>query len=112
MPWHLITPYPESIELNAAGMAVVEVAGKRICLAQFKGQWFAFSAKCPHASGPMEAGFIDAVGNVVCPVHRYRFSIRNGRNTSGEGFFLKTYPLEMKEEGLYIEIKSGGLFGF
>ena len=54
------------------------------------------------ASGIMADGFIDAAGMVVCPLHRYRFSLQNGRNTSGEGYYLKTYPTQMKEDGLYV----------
>jgi len=50
----------------------------------------------------MADGFIDATGQVVCPLHRYRFNIKNGRNTSGEGYYLKTYPLERREDGLYV----------
>jgi nitrite reductase/ring-hydroxylating ferredoxin subunit len=42
------------------------------------------------------------VGNIVCPLHRYKFSLVNGRNVSGEGYYLKTYPVEQREDGLYI----------
>jgi len=50
----------------------------------------------------MADGFVDGMGQVVCPLHRYRFNIKNGRNTSGEGYYLKTYPLEQRADGIYI----------
>ena len=88
-------------------MAITEAGGKKITLAVFNGQVFAFAQKCPHASGVMADGFIDALGNVVCPLHRYKFSMANGRNTSGEGYYLKTYPVETRDDGIYVGIETG-----
>jgi 3-phenylpropionate/trans-cinnamate dioxygenase ferredoxin subunit len=34
--------------------------------------------------------------------------MENGRNTSGEGYFLKTYPLETREDGIYAGMEEGG----
>jgi 3-phenylpropionate/trans-cinnamate dioxygenase ferredoxin subunit len=28
--------------------------------------------------------------------------MKNGRNTTGEGYFLKTYPVEQRQEGIFI----------
>ena len=47
---------------------------------------------------------MDALGNIVCPLHRYKFSIKNGRNTSGEGYFLKTFAIEVREDGIFVGI--------
>ncbi len=92
-------------------MSVIEVEGKKITLVTFKESIFAIAHKCPHASGIMADGFIDGLGNVVCPLHRYKFSLENGRNTSGEGYYLKTYPVLLNNEGLFIGI-SKKMFGF
>jgi len=100
--WHKITETPVSLIWQPNNMGIVEVAGKKITLGKFQDQIFAFAQKCPHASGIMADGFIDAAGMVVCPLHRYRFSVQNGRNTSGEGYYLKTYPIQMREDGLYV----------
>ena len=54
---------------------------------------------------------MDGAGNIVCPVHHYRFNIKNGRNTSGEGYFLKTFRVQVREEGIFIEIADSSLFG-
>ena len=82
--------------------AEIIIAGKKICVSKFKDQWHACSSRCPHAGGSMAEGYIDALGNIVCPVHHYRFSTQNGRNTSGEGYFLKVYKVEKREDGWYI----------
>ncbi|TAH07695.1 MAG: (2Fe-2S)-binding protein [Sphingobacteriia bacterium] len=93
-------------------MAIVEADGKKLTLAQYKNQIYAFAHKCPHASGIMADGFIDEAGKVVCPLHRYKFSIENGRNTSGEGYYLRTYPVKQDETGVYIGIKPTSFFNF
>jgi Ferredoxin subunits of nitrite reductase and ring-hydroxylating dioxygenases len=109
--WHCIAASAAELFFNDSGIAVVEVRGKKICIGRFGERLFAFAYKCPHASGIMDEGYIDAVGNVVCPVHRYKFSLQNGRNTSGEGYYLKTWPLREEEDGVYLGMESG-LFGW
>lgn len=101
-------------ELNFATnqIAVVELKGKKICIGKYKDELFGFPYKCPHAGGIMADGYIDALGNIVCPLHRYKFSMATGRNTSGEGYYLKHWKVERREDGIYLEQESGGLFGW
>ncbi len=84
-------------------MCVVEANGKKITLGKHNNQLVAFAYKCPHAGGIMADGFFDAMGNVVCPLHRYRFSTKTGRNSTGEEF-LKTFKIEVNEEGIFVEV--------
>ena len=111
--FHKIADHSAELSFSQQGIAVVEINGKKICITRFKDQWFGFAYKCPHASGIMAEGYVDAVGNVVCPVHRYKFSLQNGRNTSGEGYYLKTYPVEVRDESIWVGFpEGGGLFGW
>ncbi len=86
---------------------------KLVCMALVKDQLKACAAKCPHAGAQMAEGYIDGLGNIVCPLHRYKFSLSGGRNVSGEGYFLKTYAVEERADGIYvgIEEKNGFLCG-
>ncbi|NLR79111.1 Rieske (2Fe-2S) protein [Chitinophaga eiseniae] len=88
----------------------LEVNGKKICCTLHQGQLFAFAHKCPHAGGIMSDGFIDTAGNVVCPIHRYKFSLKNGYNCSGEGYYLKTYPIEQRGDGPWLGMEKTGWF--
>lgn len=78
------------------------VAGKRIGILKRGDSIYAFAALCPHASAPMCDGWVDSVGRLVCPLHKYRFDPKNGRNTSGEGYKLFTYPTELRTDGIYV----------
>jgi nitrite reductase/ring-hydroxylating ferredoxin subunit len=100
--WHKIAESIFEIEFSANGLAQVEVNGKMICIAKHNNQLFACTQKCPHAGGILADGYIDAVGNIVCPLHRYKFNLQNGRNVSGEGYFLKRYQIEDSEQGIFI----------
>jgi 3-phenylpropionate/trans-cinnamate dioxygenase ferredoxin subunit len=60
----------------------------------------------------MANGFIDALGNIVCPLHRYKFSLQNGRNVSGEGYFLKLFPVEIRPDGVFIGLEENKLFNW
>jgi nitrite reductase/ring-hydroxylating ferredoxin subunit len=100
--WVRIAPTVEALPFNPNQLCAVEVEGKPICLGRHGEQYFAFAATCPHAGAPFAEGFIDPLGNVVCPKHRYKFVMRNGYNCSGEGFKLKTYPIQVNDEGVFI----------
>ena len=110
--WHKIAENITGINFQPNNMCVVEVEDKKITLGKFNENLFAFAHKCPHASGIMADGFIDATGSAVCPLHRYKFNLQNGRNTSGESYYLKTYPTKQTEEGVFIGLEEKGLFGW
>ena len=109
--WHLLAADPQLLSWQANGIAVAEAGGKKLCVAKHDGNYRAFAYTCPHAGGIMANGWIDALGNVVCPLHRYRFDSIKGRNTSGEGYHLKTYPMRMDETGLHVGIEVPGIYG-
>ncbi len=108
--WELVTDAPFSLDWPASNLLEIEVGGRKVILAKWEGSYFAFASKCPHASGRMASGYINPLGQVVCPLHRYAFDMKNGRNTSGEGYFLKTYPIEIRQEGIFIGFKPFSLF--
>jgi nitrite reductase/ring-hydroxylating ferredoxin subunit len=110
--WHKIAGHINELPWQDNQLCEVEVKGKRICLAHYNNKIAACAAKCPHAGGYLSDGYIDAVGNIVCPLHRYKYSLQTGRNTSGEGYYLKTFIVEEREDGVYIGMEEKGLFGF
>ncbi|HET6768256.1 MAG TPA: Rieske 2Fe-2S domain-containing protein [Chitinophagaceae bacterium] len=111
--WHKVADSLGEIEFASNNIAVVDLEGKNICLAKSNDGVFAFAYKCPHAGGVLAEGFIDPLGNIVCPLHRYKYNIANGRNVSGEGYYLKHWPVQIKEDGVFIGVEeTGGLFGW
>jgi 3-phenylpropionate/trans-cinnamate dioxygenase ferredoxin subunit len=112
MEWHKIAADAEELIFDSNNITVINCNNKQVCVAQYNNQLFAFAYLCPHASGIMANGYIDPLGNVVCPIHRYKFSMSNGRNVSGEGYHLKTYPIEIRGEGVFMGMQKSGWLGF
>ena len=106
MIWHKIASTQNELFDKESELKTIQVGEKEICVGLFKGKLFACAHKCPHAGAKMSEGYIDALGNIVCPLHKYKFSLENGRNVTGEGYFLKTYPLETRNDGVFVGIEE------
>lgn len=110
--WHFIAYAENDLQFQKNNLLQVEVAGKKICIAKTDNGLFGCASKCPHAGGIIADGFIDHLSNIVCPLHRYKFNLQNGRNVSGEGYYLLTYPVRKTDEGIFVGIKEKGLFSW
>jgi nitrite reductase/ring-hydroxylating ferredoxin subunit len=105
--WYKIADSESELNFQPNNLLQVEVAGKKICIAKGS-SLYACTAKCPHAGGIIADGFLDGSDNITCPLHRYKFNLENGRNVTGEGYYLKTFPVRSSEEGVYIGIEESG----
>lgn len=110
--WHKVASDIKEIHFPADGITELTVGNKRICIALHKESLLACVPKCPHAGGNLIDGYIDATGNIVCPLHRYKFNLQSGRNTSGEGYFLKTYPIEIRKDGVFVGFEENNLWNW
>ena len=110
--WHKIAEQVSELHFKENNLLQIEVAGKEICIAKNGNSLAACASKCPHAGGNMCEGFLDKNENIICPVHRYIFNLANGRDISGEGYFLKIYPVKINEEGIFIGFEEGGLLSW
>lgn len=104
--WHFVAVNEAELGFGKYDIVQAEVGGKTICIARFKEQLYAYQSICPHAGAKMVMGYIDAQGNAVCPLHRFKFALKNGYNVTGEGYNMRTYPLECREDGIYIGFRS------
>lgn len=86
--------------VQAGQMTAVTLNGRKLILARWAGELFAFSAECPHAGADFGKGWISRY-KVTCPDHEYCWDVRNGRILwpEDENYRLKKYPLKV-EDGL------------
>jgi nitrite reductase/ring-hydroxylating ferredoxin subunit len=64
---------------------------------EIDGEWYSFSARCPHRCGPLDdAPIVDGV--IQCPWHGYRFDVRSGRNLDGHSCRLTRTVLDDIDE--------------
>ena len=103
--WIKIADDINDISFNDNHIAIIQIAGKSICLVKTEKNLKACSASCPHAGGDLSEGFLDKKENIICPVHNYRFSLNSGRDRDGEGYLLKIYKLKESEQGIFIKLE-------
>ena len=103
MDWQKIANSEEEIFALGEDVQEVEIEGKMVLLVRVGNEIYGCAAKCPHVGARMKEGYVDVQGNLVCPLHKYRFDVKTGRNVSGEGYFLKRYLIMRNEEGMFIK---------
>jgi nitrite reductase/ring-hydroxylating ferredoxin subunit len=97
----LITELPAQVEQNRF-YPVSTSKGQMLAVFAKEG-WVFFVNRCPHAGGT----FAEHLGNeseVVCSLHRFRYSLQTGQGATGQGDFLRIYQLigtdELVEKGV------------
>ena len=65
-------------ELPPDSRKLVKLQNIEIALFNLKGEIYAIKNRCPHRSGPLIRGFIDPDGGIKCPMHGWRFDLRDG----------------------------------
>jgi 3-phenylpropionate/trans-cinnamate dioxygenase ferredoxin component len=78
--------------------------GKRICLALHNNIFFAVQDSCSHSGESLNKGNINYLGEIICPLHNYRFNLQNGRECSSRSRDLSTFPIKIDESGFFVGI--------
>ena len=102
MKWYKI---PDISNTGQPFIKRVKAGGKTLCLVGFEGKIFALSAKCPHAGGDLTGGWCKE-GKLICPVHRYSYSLETGKGSEGQNDYIESYPVELKGTAVYVGINS------
>jgi nitrite reductase (NADH) small subunit len=84
----------------------VEVCGRRIAVFRSRdGRVFATQAECPHRRGPLADGIVGA-GQVVCPLHEWRFDLETGSTENG-ACPIEVFRVTVDSDGtMMVEIPS------
>ena len=61
-------------------MKAVEVDGKKVCVANVEGKYYAIGNVCTHVGGPLAQGTLEGY-EVECPWHGSKFDVRTGEPT-------------------------------
>jgi nitrite reductase/ring-hydroxylating ferredoxin subunit len=102
--WFKIAESLAELDFGNNQLLEIDLGERKICLANTTDGLRACANKCPHTGADLSDGRLDLHGHLVCPWHRYRFSLKNGFNVSGEGYFLKTFAVETREDGVWVGV--------
>ena len=98
----------EDVPFN--GGVCVKYKDEQIALFHFtrRGEWYATQNMCPHRKQmALSRGMIGShqgEPKVACPFHKKTFSLLTGECLSGDECAIKTYPVKVVNEFVYIGI--------
>lgn len=102
MQWIKVMEIPD---LQTPFIEKVKAGKQSICIVNCEGKIYAVSAKCPHAGAELVGGWCKS-GNIVCPIHRYEYDLQTGRGAKGQGDYIDIFPVEIREDGVYVQVKK------
>ncbi|MFI5205057.1 MAG: Rieske (2Fe-2S) protein [Flavobacteriales bacterium] len=101
MAWYKVAARIEELEEKTPlyGKHCTVVNRKSICITRYPDKWYAFENKCPHQGVKLNGATCTEDRMIVCPWHRYAFSLETGR---GAGLYMEIYPIKIEEKGVYV----------
>lgn len=100
----------ESNDMQEGDVRAVQAGSKAIALTRFNEQYGALDNSCPHQGGPLGEGSIvcsdDNECNLRCPWHGWDFHPLTGKSPAGFDDGVDTYPIEVREDGVYVQVKE------
>lgn len=79
----------------------VRLGNREIGIVRIEKKIYGFNGFCPHRGASLIQGSIH-VGELICPLHHYRFELQTGRSKFGDCADLETFPCHLTANGLKI----------
>jgi len=100
----------ETGEMQEGEVRAVQAGSQGIALTRYQGSYGALDSACPHQSGPLGEGSIECDGDghcwVRCPWHGWDFHPLTGRSSGGHGDAVATFPVEERDDGIYVQVQE------
>ncbi len=80
----------------------VIIDGTPYCFVRIKNVIRAFSDFCPHERANLSEGIVTAYGELVCPLHHYRFDLELGEESSLRCGGLRFYEIKVTGDGVFL----------
>jgi len=86
-------------------MQLRTVRQRKILLLRVDDDVYAFQNACPHKGGPLDEGCLH-VGRreIICPWHRFRFSLATGASVTNPNLVAPTFPVEIRDGAIYVSV--------
>ena len=85
----------------------VKVEGRSIALFQHEGNFYATDNQCPHMGYPLTRGRVRS-GVLTCDWHGWSYDMKGGGCFTGGCDDLATFPVEVRDGAIYIDVRSAG----
>lgn len=99
-----------AIEIPEGEGRAFDIGGLTVAVFRTRaGEIFATQPDCPHRAGPLADGLVGG-GQIICPLHSYKFDLATGRPIGSECGALRTYPAVINGVG-HILLRVSGVPG-
>ncbi|MEM8756551.1 MAG: thiamine pyrophosphate-binding protein [Planctomycetota bacterium] len=111
LTWHKVAEPDELPEGRVTTVTVPKGDGvQQVCLTRYNETYGALDNACPHQGGPLGEGSIEKAADgsclLRCPWHGWDFDPLTGKPPGGFDDGVPTYPVESRDDGVYIGIES------
>jgi len=84
-------------------ITLLEIGKAKVGVARLDGEIYAFNGLCPHSAGPMHRAEVE--GTVVtCPLHAWRFDLKQGGREIHDYRPLRTYDVKVEGGEVFIRL--------
>ena len=103
MPVQTVTTTKAS-DIPRGGLALIDIGGTRITVANVDGNFYAFDDACTHEQCSLAEGDLEGP-RVICMCHGAEFDVRTGAVLAPPATVpLKIYPVRVADDTLHIEV--------
>ncbi|HXK30864.1 MAG TPA: Rieske 2Fe-2S domain-containing protein [Candidatus Binatia bacterium] len=92
--------HPQEIQEGSAKL--VRMEGDEMAVFKMNGQLYGIQNTCPHEGGQLCKGWIDG-GEVVCPLHGYKFDLKTGACSTDPKLKVKVFKLVAQGDQFSLE---------
>lgn len=97
-------------KLNAAlentGRKMLRVGDRRLCLFRNGQHFHVFDNLCPHNKHSLFEGNINFQDEIVCPLHGYRYKLKDGLECDGRSGALTIHALDIRSDGVFLGLNE------
>ena len=83
----------------------VTAEGIALVVFEAEGQYHAVEDKCPHRGGKFSEGGEVSGGRLICPLHHFKFGLKDGRCVMPKHLKLRKFPVTREGDVLKIELQ-------
>ncbi len=92
----------ELLPLNKPKMVIV--SGSKYCFVRTADGIRAFSDLCPHQRASLSQGTVTAFGEIVCPLHQYRYDLSLGEESTKRCSGIRFLKITVDHEGVFLTL--------
>jgi ferredoxin-nitrite reductase len=97
-----IKPVVSITDIPEGGAKLVRVKGEEMAVFKSDGRVFGVQNTCPHEGGQLCNGWLEG-GEVVCPLHGYKFNLQSGVCSTDPKLKIKIFKLVAQGDGVTVE---------